>query len=332
MRRSLYFFTISLSLLCLPTAGCITQVEDAVPLSVGTTVTSSPPITLTSTPEASATTASTRTIQHRQTSTVTPNQLVLPAVTMSPQEMESALLELLSTNGNCSGKCIGGIRPDEMTAQDAVDIMAQWGAVRIGENSQGKPFLNLEQSPLYGQINVFLSVGTWTKQLESIDKVLIRIEDASERYLGAELWLANRDAWVGFRFDNLLKTYGVPSYVGSNFRTIVAPGASLEGRTISYGMEIQYEQFNLTMSIGAIAYYDGENLSVCPSSDPHYLWIEINPDRPLIEIQEFYPVTWQALFGTDLEAFYEVFTDEANPGACYRTTLEQISALQDDFH
>ena len=293
------------------------------------TVTSAPVDTATAIPTE---VAPTKTLQPTHTFTPTPAQFVLPAVTMSPEEAENALLELLKTNGNCTGKCVASIRPDEMTVQDAVDIMAQWGMVSIGENWQGKTFINLVQNPLYEQVFVNISIGTWTQEFVTIDKLTVYISGPPGAWiLGEDVWLENRDAWRAFSLDNILKTYGVPSYVGYFFQTTVERGVPLDGRTITYSLEMQYEQFNLVVVIGALAYNDGENIFLCPSKDPHDLGIEINPERPLLERQAFSPVTWQALTGTDLESFYEVFTDENNPDACVTTTLEQIQALQPDF-
>jgi len=273
----------------------------------------------------------TETFQPSSTLTPTPYQIVLPLITMSPQESENALLELLKTNGDCTGKCIAGIRPDEMTVQEAMDIMAQWGMVRIGENSQGKTFINLDQSPLYGQVSVYLSVGTWTKKLETIDNVAIRIEGFSDRFLGEDAWLTYREALRGFNLDNILKAYGTPSYVGYDFSSNFNPASPLEERSFSYGMSMHYEQLNLEVFIAALAYYDGQDLFLCPSKDPHYVWIEINPERPLKELPGFYPVTWQALTGTDLNVFYQMVTNGTNPDACIKTTVEQILTLHPSF-
>lgn len=266
------------------------------------------------------------------TQTPSPFQIVFPVKTLSPQESEIALLELLKTNGDCTGKCIAGIRPDKMTVQEAVDTMSRWGTVRIGENSQGKTFINLVQHPLYERIFVRLSIGTWTSKLKTIDRVALYIGGApGYGLIGEENWsLYNKDL-MGFRLDTLLKTYGVPSYVGYFFQTTVEVGKPLEGRTISYSLEIQYEKINLVVGIGAMSFYDGENLMMCPSKDPHDLGIEINPERPLIERQDFYPVTWQALTSTDLETFYQMFTDETDPNVCITTNLEQIQLLQPFF-
>lgn len=271
------------------------------------------------------------TMQPSPMPTPTLNQVVLPILTMSPQQSESALLELLKTNGGCTGKCIAGIYPDNMNVQEAVDVMAQWGMVRISENSQGKTFVNLDQSPLYGQVSVYLSVGTWTKRLETIDNVAIRIEGSSDRFLDGEVWLTYRQALQGFSLDSILKTYGIPSYIGYDFSSNFNPASPLDERSFSYGISMQYEQLNLEVFIAALAYYDGQNLFLCPSKDPHYLWMQINPERPLQELQEFHPVTWQELTGTDLNAFYQVVTDGTNPDACIDTNVEQILALHPSY-
>jgi hypothetical protein len=216
---------------------------------------------------------------------------------------------------------------------DAANTMAQWGMISIGENWQGKTFVNLEHNPLYGQVYVSLTVGTWTQKLETIDRVSFRIKGPpGVKYLGDDVWLANLDTWQGFRLDNLLKAYGVPSYVGFFFQTIVEAGSPLEGRTISFGLEMQYKGLNLHVAIGALAFYDGRNLYLCPSKDPRNLEIEINPDSSLQKKQGFYSVSWQALAGVDLNAFYQMFTDQNNADVCITTTLGQIQDLQPDFH
>ena len=58
-----------------------------------------------------------------------PAQIALPIVTMSPQEAKNALLDLFRTNGDCTGKCLAGIRPDEMTVQEAVDKLAHFNLI-----------------------------------------------------------------------------------------------------------------------------------------------------------------------------------------------------------
>jgi hypothetical protein len=311
MKRYLY----KCALLCLFIAGCTFANETSVPLTIPADV--SPSATMT------------ETVQLLPTLTPTAYRLVLPSITMSAQESENALLELLKTNGNCTGKCIAGIHPDEMTVQDAVDVMGQWGMVTISEDSRGKTFVNLDQNQLYEQLNMYLSVGTWTRELETIDKVTIRIEGFSDTYVGEDVWLANQDAFQGFRMDNVLETYGVPSYVGYDFSSLLSPSPPLEKeQRFSYGMSLHFEQINLHLLISAMAYYDGETVFLCPSKEPHSVYLEINPERPLKELQNVFPVTWQSLTGTDLDAFYQTFIVENAFNTCVTTKLEKILTLQ----
>jgi len=329
MKRNLRSLTICVSFLCLVITSCVlvrespaTPTGESYPIPSATVALLTPPLyTLTSTLTPASNFGS------------TPYQIVFPSVTISPQDAKNALLELLKTNGNCTGKCIAGIQPDTMTLQEAVDKMAKWGMVEIYENPRnGKTFINLVRNPLNGQVYVDLSVGTWTKKMITIDNLFFHIAGPpGDSLLREDVWLANREAWQGFRLDNILKAYGIPSYIGYFFQTTVDIGAPLEGRTISYQMEIQYERINLMVGIGAVAYYDGKNLFLCPSKDPHGLVMEINPERPLKELQEFSPVTWRALTGMDLDAFYKTFTGENAFDACVTTNLEQIQALQPSF-
>jgi len=332
MKKVFNRFTMLLSLLGLFLAGCLIVRETPEILPFGTS-----PIPLATTIESListdiATTTPTETLQPFNPSTATPAQIVLPAVTMSPQEAKSALLDLLRTNGDCTGKCLAGIRPDDMTVQEAVDKLAQWGMVRIYENSvNGETYYTSVDIPFDERVRVDFSVGTLTKAPEFIHDVSVRIRGYSGQPLSEDIWLENRESWQGFRLDNLLKAYGAPSFVGSDYWTIVEIGKPLEGRTIEYGMIIYYEQINLLLNLDGLAYYDGENLFICPTKDPRDLEIEINPASNQKHREEVYEVTWEELTGTDLDAFYKMFTDPANLESCITTMLDQIEALQPGF-
>lgn len=309
MKRYLYKYT----LLCWVIAGCTFANGNNTTVTVATATI--PPVTMT------------ETLPPSLALTPTPYQLVFPLVTLSPQENEKSLLELLKTNGDCTGKCIGGIYPDAMTVQDAVNVMARWGMVSIS-NSQGQTFIILDQRPLYKQLNVYLSIGTWTKELETIDKVAIRIQSTSDSYVKEDVWSANQEAFQGFRMDKILKAYGVPSYVGYDFSSVSPQWVPEKGDSVAYGMSLHFEQINLHMLISALAYFDGVNVFLCPSKEPHTLSLEINPDRPLKELQNVFPVTWTALTSTDLNAFYETFIGVNAFDMCITTDLEKILTLQ----
>jgi len=245
---------------------------------------------------------------------------------MSPQEAENALQELLRTNGNCTGKCLAGIRPDEMTVQGAIDQMAQWGMLRMSDKDKnGRIYIgNVYLDPNGKQANVNLVISVRQQTVDSISFQIPRFEDGE--FLGTDIWLANREAWEAFQFGNLLKAYGTPSFVGFFFET-----RGVEGEFIGYTLEIQYEQLNLKIGIGGLAHMDMQDVFICPSKDPHSLGIDINPQRPLKEIQQFSPITWQALTGSDLQTFYHTFTNESNSDGCVITTLSKIIELDPYF-
>lgn len=291
MKRSYYVTCVFLFSLL---ASCNAKI--ARPIVLTTTMQGVPSATSIVTPSSRPTPAVTTT-STPQAVVYTPSSspIVLPVATLLPDEAELAISKLLKTNGNCIGKCIAGIQPDDMIVQDAIDVMGHWGMVRIVENSQGKTFVNLVPNSLDGQAVLSLSVGTWTRRLETIDRVSLQLKGVSELFIGEEIWQKNQEAWYGFNLKSILEAYGLPSFVGYFFETTVDIGAPLEGRTIRYGMDMQFEKTNMVVLINALAYYDGENLMLCPSKDPHALGIEINPESSLTERKEFYPVTWQAL-------------------------------------
>jgi hypothetical protein len=206
---------------------------------------------------------------------------------MSPQEAEAALQELLKTNGNCTGKCLAGIRPDEMTMQEAIDQMAQWGMLWISKgNDGGIGIHNLYLDPNSKQVNISLDI-VLRKKSEATYAVsfrLPRFEDGD--FVDADVWLANREAWQAFQFDNLLKAYGTPSFVGLRFATW-----DLEENSIIYTIDIHYEQMNLEIGIGGLAHRQGQDFFICPSTDPHSLGIDIHPEPPLKERQQASPIT-----------------------------------------
>lgn len=253
--------------------------------------------TSTTTSETSALPRSTvvNTVQPLPELTSTPDGLLLPSVTLSPLEAENAILDLLRTNGNCVGKCLGGIYPDTMRLQEAVDVMSQWGTISVIKNSQGRTVITLNPNELFNQFNVYLSVGTWTKELETIDRVSIRIDGVATtgtHYIKEDVWITYQDVFRGFQMDRFLKSYGAPSYVGYDFSSILSPSVlPRSGERFSYGMSLNFEQINLQIILGAMAFYDGQSVFLCPSKEPHYLYLEINPERPLQESRNAFPVT-----------------------------------------
>lgn len=317
MKQKLYLCLMLLSVFLI--SNCEGAINVQLPSASATALMESPPSIETKT--------STSTPLPTITFTPSPVPIALPAVTMSPQEAEDVLLELLKTNGNCTGKCLAGIRPDEMNVQEAIDQMAHWGMLSMSEDKDGRTFINnLYLDPNSKQVNLNLAIILRNKFETSyaVSFHIPRFED--DAFLRADIWRANREAWRAFQFDNLLKVYGTPSFVGFRFAT-----EDLEGKSITYTLDVQYEQMNLEMGIGGLTHRDGQDVFICPSNDPHNLGLDINYEPPLKDRQQAYPITWQALTGSDLQAFYQVFTDENGTDGCVTTTLKKIRELDPYF-
>jgi hypothetical protein len=325
MKRTFYYLYIIFFAIWLPISGCV--IEKRTPIDSLNVPNLTPSISpmLTSSQDVTGTSP----FFLDSNFTVTPFKVVIPSSTISVQESEMALTILLKTNGYCVGKCVAGIKPDNMTFQDAVNKIAEWGAIEIDENPRtGKVFVHLIQSPINEQVYIDLSVGTGAKEMKVIDTVFLHISGPPENLLlEKDVWLTNYDAWSGIRIDNILKTYGIPSYVGYFFQTTT--GALITGRNINYTLVIQYEEMSLIIIVGGLASYDGKSLFLCQTEDPHDLALVINPEQSLEKYRGYAQVTWQALTNTTLDAFYQKFTND--PKACIKTSLTVIQELQPSF-
>lgn len=176
----------------------------------------------------------TPTIQARTRTSAVPNSISLPVETLLPQESESRLLDLLKTNGNCTGKCIGGIYPDHMTLQQAVNQLAQWGAVVIYQNPGEGTYYRIDQQSQDGRIWAQLAVGTLTNERAVVNDMGLSITGISDSYIDSESWQAGYIPWHAFQLDQILEDYGVPSDVRFFFSNDVKGKWVTEGRTISY--------------------------------------------------------------------------------------------------
>jgi hypothetical protein len=331
MKKHVICLGLCQSLLCLFTMGCTgsTDSQFTATSDIKTTQIETRTPTLISLP--SVTNTPSRTPHPTITLTPTEVELMFPAVTMSSQEAEDALIALLKTNGNCTGKCLAGIRPDEMNLQEALKVLAQWGMIRIGEDIFGNKYINLDQEPQFDAIQVYISVGPWTNDLSKIETVLTRVEGVSLNYLPSDYWVDRSGILAGFRIEKILDTYGDPTFIGFFFATYYGPEAHEDERPFLYSMEIHFQHLNIQVNISGPAYFDGENLFICPKTDPHNVWIWVNPESPLIEYEEKFPVTWQELSGEELSSFTDLINDKDGLNNCLSTTVEKIESLQPGF-
>jgi len=318
-----YFLLLWIFPVCLLVVGCAVDNSGSV---ASTTETNHIPLETVVSSIIAVTASPTTSLLPTTPSALSPVPIVLPVTTMLPQEAEDALQDLLKTNGNCTGKCLAGIYPDEMTMQEGVDQMAQWSMLSVDEDNDGRTFVHVVPPALSDkQIRINLVLILRQQIIDGVSFYIPRRIDGAE-FVDADVWLANRETWEAFQLDNLLKAYGTPSFVGFFMET-----RGTEGESIAYTLDIQYEQMNLKIGIGGLAHRNGQDVIICPSKDPHSLGIDINPERPLREIQQFSPITWQALTGSDLQTFHHTFTNESSSDGCVVITLSKIIELDPYF-
>jgi hypothetical protein len=260
-----------------------------------------------------------------------PKSIMIPTDTLTPQETENHLLDLLRTNGDCKGKCVGGIYPDEMNLQEAVNQLAQWGRVRSYQNPKNEFFYRLDQQSQDGKVWVQISIGPGTEEQSAVNSIGMRVTGTSDSYIDSEAWQANRTSWHAFHLDGILTAYGVPSEVRFHFSTDVKGKWLEEGRTIFYWMHLSYQALNMVVDLSGLAREDKGEIFLCPAIDPHYLDIEYNPNLDQEKIATFLPVTWQELMGVDNLTFYQQFSDQKNWPACITTTVNQILSIDPYF-
>jgi hypothetical protein len=337
MKRRLYFPIVALCafLLCFP--GCVPESTSSPGNSKGATHENIIPSLATGTLVGVKTNVPGRTQIPTQAETLhstpilTPQQIILPKATLSQQEVENAIQALLKTNGECQGKCLGGIYPDEMTIQQAVNMLGHWGIVEIYNNPNGINYYYLDQKILDESVRVQLSIGVLGTKPDVIDSMEFFIRSwHTNDFLGKDVWLAHQEAWSGVRFDTIVKTYGIPSYVGYFFRTIGGENSPLVRDAMVYSINVYYDQINFLITISGVGKYEGGSVYLCPSTDSHDVAIEYNAGIPKEKLAEGNPVTWQATTGTDLAAFYQHFNQDSQ--ACTSVSINQIHTLQPWFH
>jgi hypothetical protein len=262
-------------------------------------------------------------------STATPFQF--PTSPFTSEEQNAAFLELLRTNGHCQGKCIAGIYPDTMNVDQALEVFLAICDIRTGANALDEIFIAKSDPFIVDDARLSLGIVTTTIVYDTIDHVGFSIRGISLGDVSEELWARQKDAWNGFQFETLLQTYGQPSYVGFFFQTDVEPDSPFTGRVILYTISLHYHEFDLQIIQTGHANYDGETVSICPSSDPHDLSMQIPPGRTWSKLEEVYSVTWELLTDSDLEDFTQLFAPSIDGAQCIAVPLKRIIELSQDF-
>ncbi len=233
--------------------------------------------------------------------------------TLSIQESESLLRELLADNRGCELPCWWGVSPGVTTENEAHDLflsmgMREWS---ISDNDFRTVSLGYEipDDPYY---NPSVGMRLWIQG----DLVKYIHVSATRPKHGLEDKFVTD--WQHYSFSKVLGQFGQPAYVRVEN---ISRGSPTYVFGLSYpeiGMEINY-------------LFDAENLGsqhqICPSFDflkfvnLSFYQIEIEkevPDYLIVNNLDKY-VSWQIATGTGLDSFYSTFSEASNQD-CFTLT------------
>ncbi len=170
------------------------------------------------TPTFTKTPAPTLTNTFSPTITISPS--ITPRPTLSENEKDAILRDLLTTNGNCQTLCLFGIEPGKTTFDQTYELLSPIlgkGVIRKDENgavtSYGTGFSAGEY--ILGEVSFRIKMNV----VVSIDGRVGNLD--KEEVQPTE--------WSAFSLKNILKTYGVPSkilfFIDTPHETVTNPGA-----------------------------------------------------------------------------------------------------------
>lgn len=248
------------------------------------------------------------TVRPSETITVVPSSspTFTPLPTLSPEDAQVFVLELIATNGNCHLPCWWGITPGETTWEEANAFLATFASsiLELQPNLYGVVYENLPKELSYSWVGATLHVENGVVQT-------IRT--------GAY-----------FSISEIFEIYGQPTEIW-----IFADSQSIN-RQAPFTIALFY------MDKGILGIYNGstnkgETLEICPSTigGDQQAWLLWNPelnltfeqagangllfdthpsDRPLFQLEE--------VTNTDVATFYETYKDPENANVCFDMSVQ----------
>jgi hypothetical protein len=271
----------------------------------------------TAVPDVSATPTSTP----EPTDTLAPTVTVVevtPVATMSPQESEAYVEELLETNGGCSLPCVWGISPGQTKYEDAQRFFQSlgWkGSEAHGSYWTGK---DMQSFPVSIRIGVYPEGDVVRK---------IRFSLAGNGF---------QEKVKYYSFDSMIRALGKPSEILAFVGT--SPGI-LEPEQTSFEVLLHYAERNTLLEYQGTAVRDGDSYRICPSY-PNAESTEVDPlsgnisisvaeaeqpsvpeelVRPLSMLPDYYLSVEKAL-GISNDQFYDAVS-ENNGNVCFESPL-----------
>lgn len=248
----------------------------------------------------------------------TPTISLTPMPTLTAQERESHVRELLQTNRGCELPCWWGIVPGKTQWEDARKLLEHLG-VRISSKTEpdgsifhGTGGFDFEDEKIYNRIGITEKEGV-------VESIYILSDSGMNE-------AAFQSLWKHYDPQLVIPAFGVPSRVWLTTSTIKVGNKGITG----YILKIFYDH------LGFVVRYDGgvthsPIYHICPTFDDSSEGISQismvlqSPDNqsPLDRIDQGdlidkYTRTIEYATGLSLEEFYQLFTQEDKP-ACFDT-------------
>lgn len=262
-------------------------------------VTPSPIITPTITPKV---------VINPPTSTVTAPIQAPMIPTLSVEEADVFLRELMANNGGCELPCWWGVVPGETTEQVAHDMFLSWG-IREWVISEAYRSVNLGYArPDFPHYIPDVSVNMW------VENNLVQYISISGQKPKQELELQFIEDWQQYSLSNILEQYGVPTHVRLES---IPPDRS----STTYILGLSYPSLGIEVSYVIEAeYIDNQQHLICPDF-AHFNFIILDlysPDYGTHVPEYIIPnnleeyISWEVSTGSSIESFYETYhhTDE----------------------
>jgi hypothetical protein len=179
------------------------------------------------------------------TATPIPTVTRTPLPTLSPEEREKLLAELLQTNGNCSRPCFWGIIPSTSDFDDSVAFLKSLGRKGLEGIKDSIHYYNVTYN-YKDELSIGLAFQEHNGNVENINAGL-GISQGSK--------ISNLE-WSAYQPDNVIKTYGTPSSIK------IGLGEGPDGR-ISYQLLLTYDAAKLYLL------YDPTDVVILPAPVLH---------------------------------------------------------------
>ena len=298
--------------LTLLSSGCVFRVPSSpTPVETAPLATASRellPSTLTSLPTAiPSPTPPSPTLTPTRTPTPSSTPTLTPLPTLTAQERETRIRELLKTNGDCELPCWWGITPGRTNWAATRQFIMQYD----GGFSYGTGDLDIDD--IY--IRVVMPEGEGV-----VESIKVDVE-------GHYNQLVFEEDWKYYSLAQILATYGEPSRVWIQ----LAAGPVMPGSTMGYGVWLFYDHLGFLVCYGGSGVVVQPIYHVCPTlRGPGgivsiRLWLQSPDSKTLLE--ELAGVTQEQLpylrpveeaTGLSVEEFYTLFTQSDGP-ACFES-------------